>query len=201
MKIEIDNITEYQKLIIVKGLYDYQYIMNNWENVSDDDFYKVYYNFYLSARGGIMRRDGNKVPYYKKLREISQNEDFVELLNQLKDEMQSNSYEFSLVSKLLHTRNPVMPIYDSKVREYLSKNEEVEFWWYRNKDMYGNTAPRGTIEIEKIKHDWQELCKWYLSFQESVRCKKWIEWFDINFPEFKNISNVKKIDFIIFATN
>ena len=201
MKIEIDNITEYQKLIIVKGLYDYQYIMNNWENVSDDDFYKVYYNFYLSARGGIMRRDGNKVPYYKKLREISQNEDFVELLNQLKDEMQSNSYEFSLVSKLLHTRNPVMPIYDSKVREYLSKNEEVEFWWYRNKDMYGNSAPRGTIEIEKIKHDWQELCKWYLSFQESVRCKKWIEWFDINFPEFKNISNVKKIDFIIFATN
>ena len=201
MKIEVDNITEYQKLIIVKGLYDYQYIMNNWENVSDDDFYKVYYNFYLSARGGIMRRDGNKVPYYKKLREISQNEDFVELLNQLKDEMQSNSYEFSLVSKLLHTRNPVMPIYDSKVREYLSKNEEVEFWWYRNKDMYGNTAPRGTIEIEKIKHDWQELCKWYLSFQELVRCKKWIEWFDINFPEFKNISDVKKIDFIIFATN
>ena len=201
MKIEVDNITEYQKLIIVKGLYDYQYIMNNWENVSDDDFYKVYYNFYLSARGGIMRRDGNKVPYYKKLREISQNEDFVELLNQLKDEMQSNSYEFSLVSKLLHTRNPVMPIYDSKVREYLSKNEEVEFWWYRDKDMYGNSAPRGTIEIEKIKHDWQELCKWYLSFQESVRGKKWIEWFDINFPEFKNISNVKKIDFIIFATN
>lgn len=201
MKIEVDNITEYQKLIIVKGLYDYQYIMNNWENVSDDDFYKVYYNFYLSARGGIMRRDGNKVPYYKKLREISPNEDFIEVLNQLKDEMQSNSYEFSLVSKLLHTRNPVMPIYDSKVREYLSKNEEVEFWWYRNKDMYGNTAPRGTIEIEKIKHDWQELCKWYLSFQESVRCKKWIEWFDINFPEFKNISNVKKIDFIIFATN
>lgn len=162
MKIEVDNITEYQKLIIVKGLYDYQYIMNNWENVSDDDFYKVYYNFYLSARGGIMRRDGNKVPYYKKLREILQNEDFVELLNQLKDEMQSNSYEFSLVSKLLHTRNPVMPIYDSKVREYLSKNEEVEFWWYRNKDMYGNSAPRGTIEIEKIKHDWQEFCKWYL---------------------------------------
>ena len=201
MKIEVDNITEYQKLIIVKGLYDYQYIMNNWENVSDDDFYKVYYNFYLSARGGIMRRDGNKVPYYKKLREISPNEDFIEVLNQLKDEMQSNSYEFSLVSKLLHTRNPVMPIYDSKVREYLSKNEEVEFWWYRNKDMYGNTAPRGTIEIEQIKHDWQELCKWYLSFQESVRCKKWIEWFDINFPEFKNISNVKKIDFIIFATN
>ena len=34
MKIEVDNITEYQKLIIVKGLYDYQYIMNNWENVS-----------------------------------------------------------------------------------------------------------------------------------------------------------------------
>ena len=201
MKIEVDKITEYQKLIIAKGLYDYQYIMDNWENVNNDDFYKVYYNFYLSARGGIMRIDGNKIPYYSKLREISSNEDFIEVLNQLKDEMQSNSYEFSLVSKLLHTRNPVMPIYDSKVREYLSKNEEVEFWWYRNKDMYGNSAPRGTIEIEKIKHDWQELCKWYLSFQESVRCKKWIEWFDINFPEFKNISDVKKIDFIIFATN
>ena len=38
MKIEIDNITEYQKLIIVKGLYDYQYIMNNWENVKSRFF-------------------------------------------------------------------------------------------------------------------------------------------------------------------
>lgn len=31
--------------------------------------------------------------------------------------------------------------------------------------------------------------------------QEWIEWFDINFPTYKEINNVKKIDFIIFATN
>lgn len=201
MKIEVEKITEYQKLTIVKGLYDYQYIMNNWKKVNDNDFYKVYYNFYLSARGGVMRNESNKNPYFAKLRDISLEENFIKIISELKEEMESKSYEFSLVTKLLHTKNPSMPIYDSKVREYLAMNEEVEFWWYRRKGMYGSSAKRGTSEIKKIEHDWKNLCEWYSKFLASERGKNWIKWFDTNFPEFINISNVKKVDFIIFATN
>lgn len=201
MKIEVEKITEYQKLIIEKGLYDYQYIMNNWKNVDNDDFYTVYYKFYLSARGGVMRNECNKRIYFNKLRCISSDESLIKIISDLKEEMESNSYEFSLASKLLHTKNPFVPIYDSKVREYLSMNEDVEFWWYRKQGMYGNPAPKETTEIDKIEHDWKNLCEWYADFLKSEKGKKWIEWFDVNFSEFVNISDVKKIDFIIFATN
>ena len=67
--------------------------------------------------------------------------------------------------------------------------------------MSGSSAPRGTSERDKIKHDWLELCKWYDMFLQSSRGEQWIEWFDTNYQTYKSISDVKKIDFIIFATN
>lgn len=115
--------------------------------------------------------------------------------------MAQQSLEFSLSSKLLHTRNPNYPIYDSKVRIYLSEQENIEFWWgQRTKKMYGEPAPKNTTEENKIKHDWDNLCGWYAKFLKSQRGKSWITWFNENFPNHKNISDVKKIDFIIFAT-
>jgi len=64
-----------------------------------------------------------------------------------------------------------------------------------------SAAPWGTSECEKIKHDWWELCKWYNMFLSSPRGRQWVDWFDINFPTYTNISDIKKVDFIIFATN
>lgn len=196
MYIDIDKITERQKLIIAKGLCDYQYIMDNWQK-NDADFQAVYYEFYLKARWAVMNRTSNSQPYFKKLQSISPDADLMVILEELKSEMEKGSYELSLGSKLLHTRNTASPIYDSKVREYLSKEEGVEFWWH----VKGSQAPRGISEFAKIKHDWEELCNWYVVFVPSERGRRWIEWFDTNFPAYRNISDIKKIDFIIFATN
>lgn len=66
--------------------------------------------------------------------------------------------------------------------------------------MYGEAAPRKTSEYDKIKHDWINLCDWYKDFISSDRGKEWIKWFDENYPNHIDISNIKKIDFIIFAT-
>lgn len=196
MYIDIDKITSRQKLIIAKGLCDYQYIMDNWQK-NDEDFQSVYYDFYLKARWAVMSNPNNSVPYFEKLQSISPDDDLLDILNELKTEMEKQSYELSLGSKLLHTRNTSSPIYDSKVREYLSKEEDVNFWWH----VSGSSAPRHTSEFDKIKHDWLELCNWYSMFLTSSRGLQWIEWFDTNFPAYKGISDVKKIDFIIFATN
>ena len=49
------------------------------------------------------------------------------VLKALKDSMEKGSYEFSLGSKLLHTKNDASPIYDSKVRDYLASEEGVDF--------------------------------------------------------------------------
>lgn len=197
--ININNITERQKLIIAKGLLDYQYIMQNW-HTNSDDFKKVYYDFYLKARWSVMVQKNNSEPYFNKLQSVSANADLMDIILDLKNKIITQSLEFSLCTKLLHTRNPNLPIYDSKVKEYLSMQENVEFYWHRTKGMYGKSAPRKTKEVDKIKHDWDNLCKWYNQFLSSPRGEEWIAWFDKNFPDHKNISNVKKIDFIIFAT-
>ena len=196
MYIDIDKITERQKLIIAKGLCDYQHIMENWQK-NDADFQAVYYEFYMKARWAVMNKTGNSQPYFEKLQSISPDADLMVILEELKSEMEKGSYELSLGSKLLHTRNTASPIYDSKVREYLSKEEGVEFWWH----VKGSQAPRGISEFAKIKHDWEKLCNWYAEFVPSERGRRWIEWFDTNFPAYRNISDIKKIDFIIFATN
>lgn len=200
MQIDVNKITLRQKLIISKGLCDYQYIMENWQN-NDKDFQDVYYEFYLKARWAVMNNLGNRTPYFDKIQSISPSDDLMDIITDLHNEMENKSYELSLGSKLLHTRNTNSPIYDSKVRIYLSKEEGVEFWWHRTSDMSGASAPRGTTEFEKIKHDWNELCNWYKLFLASPRGAEWITWFDDNFPLYKSISDVKKIDFIIFATN
>lgn len=43
---------------------------------------------------------------------------------------------------------------------------------------------------------------WYNNFiKNDQRYTQWINWFDGKFPQHKNISNVKKIDFLIFIFN
>ena len=198
MEIILEKITPRQKLIIVKGLYDYQYIMENWQ-FNDADFQKVFFDFYLKARWAVMGNANNMRPYFELLQTIEPEDDLMDILLNLKKMAGIESYEFSLGSKLLHTRNTSMPIYDSKVRIYLSAEEGVDFWWHVSQRKC--RVPRGTPETEKIKHDWAELRKWYDAFLPSQRGIEWINWFDNNFPAFSGISNTKKVDFIIYATN
>ena len=195
--INVLAITGKQKLTIAKGLCDYSYIMDNWQN-NDADFKDVYYSFYLKARWAAMNLPGNKNPYFDKLQNINLADDFMDILDDLKNTMDAGSYEFSLGSKLLHTRNPQMPIYDSKVRDYLTTEEGVDFWWHHPPRVRG--ASRKMTERQKIEHDWNELNSWYNSFLPSPRGRQWIQWFDTNFPAYAGISDIKKIDFIIFAT-
>ena len=63
------------------------------------------------------------------------------------------------------------------------------------KDRYGNEVSK----LEKISHNWEMLNDWYSSFLPSTRGINWINWFDTNFPLYAHISNIKKIDFIIFS--
>lgn len=195
--IELSKITEKQKLIIAKGLCDYSYIMSNWK-INDVDFQSVYYDFYLKARWAVMNLPENKAPYFDELQIIAPLANLMDVLDDLKVSMAAKSYEFSLGSKLLHTRNHLSPIYDSKVSDYLTLEENVDFWWHHTPKHRG--ASRGLSERQKIEHDWTALNAWYKDLLNSLRGKEWILWFNTNFPSYSSISDVKKIDFIIFAT-
>ena len=203
MEIDFERITPYQKLIIARGLCDYQYIMEHRED-RNPEFKKVYYDFYLSARWRTMTNQHNQDVYFEKLYDFipSNNSlnDLMDIINCFRQNMHyedNTAYEFSIASKLLHTKNPNTPIYDRKIRERLSSEEEIAFQWQIPNRISG--ALRGTTDEEKIRHDWTALCNWYeeLFVEEG---SEWIEWFDTNFPCYTHISRYKKIDFIIFAT-
>ena len=115
MTIDLNKITPKQKLIIEKGLLDYVYIMKCWKN-NDIDFQKIYYDFYLRSRWKVMSKPENQYIYFKKLQNLNANESLFDILFYLKEHMGSNSFEFSIATKLLHTRNDQTPIYDSKIR-------------------------------------------------------------------------------------
>ncbi len=200
MSLDVNKITDRQKLIIKKGLLDYKFIMDNWQkDVNDADFQDVYYEFYMTARWSVYKKNDNAKAYFTIFgeKESAAQEDLESVLNTLRKRLHKESYEFSLASKLLHTINPNLPIYDSKVREYLL-SEQVSLYWNVPNRISG--ADRGMKDLDKILHDWKGLCDWYNRFLKGDG-KEWGEWFDKNFPDSSGISDVKKIDFIIFATN
>ena len=195
--IKLEEITPRQKLVISKGLLDYRYIMSHLEDM-DDDFQAVYYDFYLKARWARMSKQVNKDVYFGLLDSISPETSIIDVLNKLKGK-DEKGYEFSIGSKLLHTVNDSLPIYDRKIREYLCGEKEVNFWWQIPNKISG--APRGMGDMDKIEHDWNELCGWYKTFLILPEGKKWLKWFDETFPGYEDISAVKKVDFIIFAAS
>ena len=190
MPFTLTSITEKQKLIIAKGLLDYQFIMNNWKTNSPD-FQDVYYDFYLKARWAKMANKANKASYFDLMR-TTKSGFLIDIVKALKKEI--GSYEFSICSKLLHTKDPSFPIYDSKVRIFLINEMKLDLWHQTN-----NNSEKSTID--KIEHDWKIICDWYANFLNSQDGKAWITWFDSNFPAYIGISDIKKIDSIIFATN
>ena len=191
-RINITKISGKQILTIEKGLLDYDFIMKNWKSNSSD-FQEVYYEFYLKAEFATFGNLYNRIVYFNRLKAMKPTDTLFDIMADLNKIKKHN--EFSVSTKLLHTFNPANPIYDSKIREYLSKDEHVDLWWNLSK----TGAPRSTPKIDKIKHDWVVLNDWYNSFLKSTDGKKWIAWFNGQFPKYTSISDVKKIDFIIFA--
>ena len=178
--IVLSKITRIQKLIILKGLVDYEFIMKYWKT-DGPDFEKVYYNFYLTAERFKYSNPVAQKIYFERLLKTKPTDSLLDIIKDI------GGNDFVVASKLLHTVNPNKPIYDSKVRKYLIAFEGVKLYKH----------PYNLTTIEK---DWKLLKGWYTSFLPSKRAKSWIQWFDKEFPAYSHISDVKKIDFIIYAT-
>ncbi|MBE6719141.1 MAG: hypothetical protein E7571_00605 [Ruminococcaceae bacterium] len=199
-RIRVQQITERQKLTIENGINTYLYIMKH-HNEDDEDFRDVYYGYYLTARSSVFAKtktinketkekiaNPNWDTYFQLLKRTLGNESLESIVEELKTKLTSNSFEFSFASKLLHTKNPSVPIYDSKIRKYLEEVYKLRF-----------LSESGTKTMSKIKSDWEMLNNWYNNFLKTDEANAWISWFDNEFPKGKEMSKVKKIDTIIFA--
>lgn len=91
----------------------------------------------------------------------------------------------SFVSKLVHSINKTEPIYDSKVKIFLEKEE-----------------PQGDSIEERIKSAiqiYEEIKRFYKNDEYAVLREQMLTVFDEKFPWAKEISETKKIDFVIWA--
>lgn len=108
---------------------------------------------------------------------------FGEILNELRDRLGNNAYEPSFTSKLVATLDPWSPVWD----EHVLRNT-------------GHNPPSYT---SRTKHDdapvaYSLIVNWYDTFMSSVDGKHWVALFNENVPEYHKITDIKKVDFILW---
>lgn len=94
--------------------------------------------------------------------------------------------EASFSSKMLATLNPQMPIWDSIVISKLG----IKTVAYSDKEK----------RLKEAVHIYHQIDYWYQGFLQSNGSQAFIEAFDKEFPKYKNFSDVKKVDFLIWGS-
>ena len=196
--INVYKATPKQILTIEKGILSYNYLKEHF-NPCDRDFKDVFTDYYLKAQV-TMRNQKNNDAFFSIMNECNPCVDNIETIVRKIKNSAIDMYEFSFATKLLHTVCVAKdiepgPIYDNKVRTYTQDVlHEIEYSFIK-------TGAKKEKKIDAINKDWEKLKKWYDDFLASDMGREWLGWFDEQFQNGKNISAVKKIDFIIFACN
>lgn len=163
------------------GLDKYRYIMeqvNNTNVATDMDFQRTFNGFYIVRRNESWRK------FYYEYFESAKNgtptfEDIITYLFEC-----TGNIEPSFSSKMLATILPEKPIWDRYVVQNL------------------NMKLTGATKKEKLKNAvilYADMEKWYADFLESEKGKECIREFDRVLPDYKGISNIKKIDSILWS--
>lgn len=146
----------------------------------DREFQRTFTAFYRVRRDAIWRTSYFNLFEYLKNRKV--NVSFEEILQQLFQKV--GRIEASFSSKMLATINPDMPIWDSIVLKNLGLK-------LKGKDKKDRLL-QAVLLYEKI-------CCWYEKFLKTDEATEMIRLFDQTFPEFREISRIKKVDFVIWA--
>lgn len=181
--VEVSGVEIKNKYKIQEGLYWYKTIMDmlDTDKFCSEDFRKAFNHFYRVRQ--------KKAQFYDVYYGIMKNYrtkplSFKEILTEIYEGYGEVHPSFS--SKLIHTFNPDLPIWDSRV--------------LKNLGFKGVPAYKKPLEkIEIASKLYQTLCDWYEKYLNSKEGKDDIKLFDELFPDYKDISNTKKIDFILWS--
>ena len=166
-----------------KGISQYLEIMNSFHltDVSTDrEFQRKYNSFYRVRQRS---RDWYDTYYsYMQLQKCKA-PGFPKVLRYIYSEL--GRYEPSFSSKFVATHNPELPIWDA----FVLKNTRIKAPYY--------TDP---YKIFKAEKKYKEIQDWYAQYIRSDSGRSIIEIFNELVPEHNMISNLKKIDFILWQT-
>lgn len=160
----------------------YTSIMNkvwNTDVSADKDFQREFNHFYRIRRNEEWRKK-----FYRIFEDTKQKTapNFAEVLEELY--AQTGNVEASFASKMVATLNPNKPIWDSMVLSVLLMKPETK---------------NGKATVSSVISCYNDIDRWYYDFKKHPTAKEWIRKFDKAFPEYKDISATKKIDFILWA--
>lgn len=169
------------RLAASMGLDKYRYIMeqvNNTNVATNTDFQRAFNGFYIVRRNEHWRKC-----YYEYFESVKKaNPTFESILTYLYEH--TGNIEPSFSSKMLATIFPEKPIWDRYVVQNL------------------NMQLTGTTKEEKLRNAiilYANMEKWYDNFLISEKGKECIKEFDSILPDYKEISNVKKIDSVLWS--
>lgn len=180
----IDAKTTLEKVLAESlGLPEYEYIMKNvcQTDVSGNaDFQRKFNHFYKIRRNQEWRRK-----YYQIFEKNKAEKDEVTFENILCNiYVFTDTIEASFASKMLATLNPDKPIWDSRVLNFLGLKPTGKS---------DSNRQDSTIEI------YGKIEEWYRKYLSTAEAEENIRIFDEMLPGYSWISNVKKIDYIIWG--
>lgn len=170
-----------ERLASSMGLDKYQYIMNEVKKINicmDADFQRTFNGFYIVRRNEAWRK-----VYYEYFENIKGGTPtFASIITHLYE--CTGNVEPSFSSKMLATILPEKPIWD----RYVIQNLDMELI--------------GVTKQERLENAivlYADIEKWYADFLQTDKAKECIEVFDIVLPDYKWLSNIKKIDSILWS--
>ena len=175
-----------EKPEMLKGLCKYKFIMDKVKDVDvsvDMEFQDTFNDFY--GLNSSYKDETFKSEYYSYMQSHKNDCDltFREILEYLKEN--TGQFEASFSSKLLHTINPKMQILDKHV--------------LINLGIYDNY--KRTKNIREKDARYSGICMVYSDIRDKMslpEAKLPIELFDKKYLDYSYISDVKKIDFILW---
>lgn len=180
-KIEKNSTMIIEKLIKNNSVNDYLNILKlfNEDEIIGGKFQKAFNNFY-----GLNRFMNSKECFYAIFDDCKKSNSFdlVKILIEL--QKSTGRIEYSFVSKMCHTIDNNLPIYDNNIAKTFG------FGIHNNSDM--------EIKISRFLLFLKELEHHYSSIVANNLLEKSLKQFDENFPSIQ-ISLTKKIDFIIWT--
>lgn len=168
-----------------KRAQDIQHYMNIMSkvktvNVADDqDFQREFDFFYKVRRNAEWRKVFFEIFERKKKKNCSYKEIITELYEG------TGQVEASFASKILASIDENMPIWDSKVLDRIG---------IKSSNKRGQQKLEETIELYDV------IVQWYSDLKANkASYNEYITSFDSRFPDYSSISDIKKIDFILWA--
>ncbi|SFT36186.1 hypothetical protein SAMN02910301_0698 [Lachnospiraceae bacterium XBD2001] len=180
MEINVKEILE-KRLATSLGLDRYQYIMEHvmtTDIASDAEFQRLFNGFYIVRRNEKWRK-----VYYSYFESIKhKNPTFDEILTYLYEN--TGNLEPSFSSKMLASINPTKPIWD----RYVVQNLNIKLTGATNEQRLQNAI---TL--------YSEMENWYSSFLESADGITCVKEFNHYLPDYAWISDIKKVDAILWS--